>query len=273
MSRNGIYAPYPVYYVQELKRAGRRDKAIAFMDYWDDYSSEKRGFGEVMTVRYYAKAWHNSYKSRGKTKLGLSPDTASLWIKEFKDVIGKFEAIHIMFENANIEAVNNSVQKSIGQQSDINRTVNGTSKAHNIGVSSNQSDTNTDINRSSIGQNIKKKKEEIGKSATSSLAELKFSEEDYALANILYNHIKLINPNAKKPNLNNWAESCRLMRERDNRSPEHIETLIKFIFTNSGIYSKWDGTFWQSNILSMKKLKAKYDTIYMQIKAKLKRSA
>ncbi len=234
MSRNGIYGYYPVYYIQELKRAGRRDKAMAFMDYWDDYNSEKRGFGEVMPVRYYAKAWHNSYKSRGKTKLGLSPDTASLWIKEFKEAIGKFEAVNIMWENANIEAINNSVKKSIGQQSDINRL--------------------------SIGHNIKKKKEKnSGKSATSSLAEQKFSEEDLALANILFNHIKLVNPDVKKPNINKWAEDVRLMRERDNRDPEHIKTVIKFIFTNNGVFNKWDGTFWQSNILSMKKLRDKYE--------------
>ena len=261
MSKSGLYTEYPIYYVQELKAVGRRDMAMAFMDYWDDYKSERRGFGKIHAVRYYAKAWHNSYLSRGKVSIGMSPDTASKWIVEFKEIIEKFEATIAMWGNAQKEIMDRSVQKSIGQQSDNNRTKKEDLKSETVGSNKNQSSSN----RTSIGQNNKNKNRLSSKQ--------KFSKDDIRLSNLLFNYLREINPNHKQPNIDNWANSCRLMRDRDERSVEQIENMMKFIFTNSGAFGNWDGTFWKSNVLSMGKLREKYDQISIQIRESMKRSA
>jgi chromosome segregation ATPase len=52
-----------------------------------------------------------------------------------------------------------------------------------------------------------------------------------------------------------WINSCRLMREKDERDPEQIRAMIEF--------SQKD-TFWRSNILSMPKLREKFDQLWLK---------
>lgn len=56
---------------------------------------------------------------------------------------------------------------------------------------------------------------------------------------------------------NDWINQCRLLREADGRTPEQIEAVIRFCQTDS---------FWKSNILSMPKLREKWDTLWMKAK-------
>ena len=263
MSKNGLYEKYPLYYVQELKRAGRRDMAMAFMDYWDDFMSEARGFGEVMPMRYYAKAWHNSYKSRGKVSIGISPQTAQNWIEEFKTIIEKFKAVSEMWENAQKEIMESSVKKSIGQQLDNNWTEEQARESETVVNKKNQLGFNYD----SIGQ--KEKLININPSSP----KFAFSEDDMRLSKLLLIRIREISPNHKQPNLDSWANSCRLMRTKDSRTVQQIENMINVVFTNTGMYAKYDGSFWQGNILSMGKLRDKYDAVSIQVKNAFKRSA
>ncbi|MBE9573586.1 MAG: replication protein [Proteobacteria bacterium] len=51
-----------------------------------------------------------------------------------------------------------------------------------------------------------------------------------------------------------WMTACRLMREKDNRTPEQIEALIKF---------SQNDNFWKGNILSFPKLREKQDQLIM----------
>ncbi|QGG51575.1 hypothetical protein [Lysinibacillus pakistanensis] len=84
------------------------------------------------------------------------------------------------------------------------------------------------------------------------------SSVHYQLANRLYQKILIDDPSFKKPNLNIWADSIRLMMEKDGRTVEAIEYLIDWSQANS---------FWKSNILSTKKLREKATTLIRQIKA------
>lgn len=84
------------------------------------------------------------------------------------------------------------------------------------------------------------------------------SSVHYQLANRLYKKILGNDPNFKKPNLDVWADQIRLMMERDNRNVQQIEYLIDWSQNND---------FWQSNILSTKKLREKATTLILQIKA------
>ena len=54
-----------------------------------------------------------------------------------------------------------------------------------------------------------------------------------------------------------WVRQCRLLREADKRTPEEIETIIRFSQSDS---------FWKNNILSMPKLREQWDQLYMKAK-------
>ena len=85
----------------------------------------------------------------------------------------------------------------------------------------------------------------------------KFSDDDMVTAEYFYSSILKVQPDYKKPNLNRWANTVRLMRERDNRTLSDICAVWTF--------ARQD-VFWQQNILSAEKLREKYD----QLKAKMR---
>jgi hypothetical protein len=96
-----------------------------------------------------------------------------------------------------------------------------------------------DINKNV--KNVKKNKKYIYSSLHSQLAKL------------LIDQITGNKPNFKSPdNIDNWANEVRLMMENDKRSYEQIEKVIKWCQKDS---------FWQSNILSIKKLREKFDQL------------
>jgi hypothetical protein len=60
-----------------------------------------------------------------------------------------------------------------------------------------------------------------------------------------------------------WMNQCRLMRERGGRTPEDIRLMIDFSQTDE---------FWKSNILSMPKLREKFDQLWLKAQNKVKQS-
>lgn len=87
----------------------------------------------------------------------------------------------------------------------------------------------------------------------------KFSDEDMGVAKTIFEKILELNPKKKPPNMDSWADTVRLMRERDSRTHEDI--LKVFTWANND-------SFWKVNILSPEKLREKFDdlTIKMQVK-------
>ena len=73
MARVGIYKSYPSDYVRWLKQNGKRKKASAFMEYFDDSENH-----DHFSISFYANSW------------GVAKSTAWSWIQEFKEVINKF---------------------------------------------------------------------------------------------------------------------------------------------------------------------------------------
>ena len=49
------YASYPTDYMNELRMSGQRFKSIIFIDYWVDYTSNKKN-----SLRFYGKAWNKA---------------------------------------------------------------------------------------------------------------------------------------------------------------------------------------------------------------------
>lgn len=62
---------------------------------------------------------------------------------------------------------------------------------------------------------------------------------------------------ARRPNIATkaWRDPCRLMLDRDGRTPEEIRGAIRWSQAHE---------FWRSNVLSMSKLREKYDTLRLQ---------
>jgi len=52
-----------------------------------------------------------------------------------------------------------------------------------------------------------------------------------------------------------WIDACRLMREKDERTPQEVEAIIRFSQSDE---------FWKSNILSMPKLREKFDQLWLK---------
>ena len=86
----------------------------------------------------------------------------------------------------------------------------------------------------------------------------KFSTFDMEAAEKLYNLILINNPNHKKPKLEKWANDVRLMRIKDKRTEEQIMYVINWSQNNK---------FWKSNILSIAKLREKFDQLVIKIKS------
>lgn len=92
----------------------------------------------------------------------------------------------------------------------------------------------------------------------------KFEICDMSFARLLFDLIKQNNPNHKEPNLEKWANDFRLMRERDNRTEEQIDFLIKWSQQHE---------FWRSNILSPSKLRERFDQLVAQVKSDRKKKS
>lgn len=115
----------------------------------------------------------------------------------------------------------------------------------------------TNINKSNIN------KSNINKNKVNSLCLEKFQDEDIKLTQILIDLMIKNNPNSSiirrltSKRQQTWIDECRKLREIDKRTSEQIEQII--------IFSQND-SFWKSNILSMVKLREKFDQLWLKAK-------
>lgn len=80
----------------------------------------------------------------------------------------------------------------------------------------------------------------------------KFDEWDMQFSEWALSTITAGNPNFKKPNLEQWAKESRLMREIDKRDVNQMGKVWTWARADN---------FWQSNILSLKKFREKFDQL------------
>lgn len=89
---------------------------------------------------------------------------------------------------------------------------------------------------------------------------------EFRLASYLFKFILRRNSNHKKPNLQNWAEHINLMIRVDKRDPKDIKQIIKWCQEDTPDKQpegQWKG--WANNILSTKKLREKYDKLFVKM--------
>ena len=80
---------------------------------------------------------------------------------------------------------------------------------------------------------------------------------DLELAKWMFGLIRQLQPNRKAPNFDNWANSIRLMREQDKRTPEDIRDLFGRVNQDA---------FWRINVLSPEKLRTKWDDLDLKLR-------
>lgn len=90
---------------------------------------------------------------------------------------------------------------------------------------------------------------------TSSEETLRFEPEDLDSAKEMFALILDNNPATKKPNLESWANTFRLMRERDKRTTDQIRRMFKWANNDE---------FWSTNILSPTKLRKHWEKLFLQ---------
>jgi uncharacterized protein YdaU (DUF1376 family) len=101
----------------------------------------------------------------------------------------------------------------------------------------------------------------IEKDKNPSLCPRKFADVDIRLTQLLVDFMKKNNPDSSilkhltEKRQAEWINQCRLLRESDGRSPEQIEAVIRF---------SQDDPFWKQNILSMPKLREKWDQLWLK---------
>lgn len=76
-----------------------------------------------------------------------------------------------------------------------------------------------------------------------------FNQDHMSFAEAMLERIKLIAPQSKKPNLDGWANTIRLLCENDNVEINHAWNVFKWANSDS---------FWQTNILSADKFRKQF---------------
>lgn len=80
----------------------------------------------------------------------------------------------------------------------------------------------------------------------------RIDDVDYQLAEYMWTRVQEVAPKAKPPNLYRWADTIRLMRQRDGLAPREIAVMFKFANQHE---------FWRTNILSPDKLRKQFSRL------------
>ena len=83
----------------------------------------------------------------------------------------------------------------------------------------------------------------------------RFAESDMQTAHFVWKLIQDMQPDRTRPDLQKWANTIRLMRERDNRTDDKIRELFEWSNRDS---------FWSTIILCPDKLRKKWDDLQLR---------
>ena len=92
---------------------------------------------------------------------------------------------------------------------------------------------------------------------------VKFSEWDMSMSVLLFDECKKIVPSTKEPDLENWANEFRLMREVEKWHKDDIYEIMCWMYQ--------DDNFWKGQIRSPQKLRKHYEAMYAKRNVSRKR--
>lgn len=219
--------------------------------------NEKLMYSEITALANKEGYCHASNKYFAEL-YDVVPQTVSKWISHLEQL--GYVQVELVRKD------NQIVQRKIhlGNQTPINKKINTSSIKSEEGI--NEKVKNpinkkvkgniTSINNTSINKKRPKSKPTYGP-----------DDQNYQLAKLLLDKIRENNPNTypssakRQPDLQSWANTIRLMHERDSRSYDQIKNMIDWC---------QDNNFWQSNILSASSLREKYPVMAAQANRELK---
>lgn len=86
----------------------------------------------------------------------------------------------------------------------------------------------------------------------------KLSADDLTLAREMFAGVQELNPDARPPNFDRWANTLRLLRgDGSDRTPTQIRATLAWVRQDH---------FWKTNILSPEKLRQHWDTLQVKIR-------
>ena len=162
----------------------------------------------------------------------------------------KYHLLTLLSTNSSSNSSNNS-----SSNSSKNGSNNSSSNSSKNGSNNSSSNSSTLYKQNKTKQN--KTNNSDKSQATRHHTQQKFADDsvEMQLAMHLFAKIKENNPDHKEltdSQKQKWADSIRLMIERDNRSPKQIKNMVDWCQADS---------FWRNNILSTAKLRKQYDTM------------
>lgn len=95
-------------------------------------------------------------------------------------------------------------------------------------------------------------------------SKFKFNDEQMRFAEWVFGKVKSVMPSMKNPNLDNWANTARLMCDSDGLTLKRMAVVFNWANSNN---------FWQSNILSMDKFRKQFAQLEAKMPAEKKQSA
>lgn len=99
---------------------------------------------------------------------------------------------------------------------------------------------------------VKEGKESLSPESPDKKGKYSFSDADMKVATWIAGKIKAMNPSARQPNLESWANDVRLMCDSDNRNHSQICDLFNWVNKD---------TFWRTNVMCTSKLREKWDQL------------
>jgi hypothetical protein len=186
--------------------------------------------GQFVTGRFDLAAMYNGGLSDEQQ---ISPLTAWRWLQKLE----RYEFLNINSNNkfSVVSILNWDIYQKPEQQNE--QQLNNKRTTTEQQLNTNNNDNNKNIKRSSRQKRV-------------------FDDDSVELiiSRYLFDKIRTINPGAKEPNFQKWADHVRLMIEQDKRTVDEIREVLKWLYTET------EG-FWRTVILSTDNLRSKFDAI------------
>lgn len=210
-------------------------------EWYDDMKTTRLFMHLLLTANYKDYNWHGTIIKRGQVLISLRnlAFDSGLSLQAVRTAILKLKSTHELTHQTThhfsiITIINYNTYQIQANKTTHQTTHQSTSQQHTI---------NTPLYKE--GKERKELKEDVS-----------FSEDELFLCELLKEKILGNNPKAKIKNGAGWYKECRLLLTRDERTRAEVESVIRW---------SQDDKFWMGNILSMGKLRDKFDQLYVQM--------
>ena len=219
------------------------DRKILKWEWYDDINTKTLFIHLLVMANWQDRNWHGIEIKRGQrvTSIANLAKETSLTPQKIRTCLTRLQRTgEIIVKSTNKFTIITIINYNTYQNTEVEANKQLTNK---------QQTNNKQI---TTNEEYKNKKKEKNKDNTFVPTDVETSLCCYLKDRILSN-----NPKARVNGVVRWAKDVRLMVRIDKRTPEEIRALIDFSQSDS---------FWKANILSMGKLREKFDQLTLKMK-------